>query len=167
MREDARPRPFCIFLRVSPGTTRNRSASPPKPLALDTISWGGLRDEGRRGAETAMRSVMKTMVIALALLAGSAMAAEPAVHEGDIVLQDFRFASGETLPELKLHYRTLGTLQKDASNAVLIMHGTGGSGAQFLRPEFAGELFRAGGELDSAKFFIVLPDGIGHGQSSK
>ena len=114
---------------------------------------------------------MKTIALALALFAGAAVAAEPVVHEGDFVVKDFRFASGETLPELRLHYRTLGTLQRDArgvaNNAVLIMHGTGGSGAQFLRPEFAGELFRAGGELDSARFFIILPDGVGHGQSSK
>lgn len=113
----------------------------------------------------------KTIAMALILFAGAACAAEPAVHEGDFVLKDFRFASGETLPELKLHYRTLGTLQRDAqgvaNNAVLIMHGTGGTGAQFLRPEFAGELFRAGGELDTSRFFIVLTDGIGHGQSSK
>jgi homoserine O-acetyltransferase len=106
---------------------------------------------------------MKTMAIALMLAAGAAVAAEPAVHEGDFMVRNFRFASGETLPELRLHYRTLGV----ANNAVLIMHGTGGTGAQFLRPEFAGELFRAGGELDSARFFIILPDGIGHGQSSK
>jgi homoserine O-acetyltransferase len=114
---------------------------------------------------------MKTIALALALFAGAAVAAAPAVHEGDFVLKDFRFASGETLPELRLHYRTIGALQRDAkgvaNNAVLIMHGTGGTGAQFLRPEFAGELFRAGGELDSSRFFIVLPDGIGHGQSSK
>jgi homoserine O-acetyltransferase len=114
---------------------------------------------------------MKTIAMALALLAATVVAAEPAVHEDDFVLQDFRFASGETLPELRLHYRTIGTAQRDAhgvvNNAVLIMHGTGGTGAQFLRPEFSGELFRTGGELDSARFFIVLPDGIGHGQSSK
>jgi homoserine O-acetyltransferase len=98
-------------------------------------------------------------------------AEEPAVHEGDFVLKNFRFASSETLPELRLHYRTLGKLQRDAkgvaSNAVLIMHGTGGTGAQFLRPEFSGELFRAGGELDTSRFFVILPDGIGHGKSSK
>ncbi|HKS56988.1 MAG TPA: alpha/beta fold hydrolase [Steroidobacteraceae bacterium] len=113
----------------------------------------------------------KTIAMALVLFASAAFAAEPAVHEGDFVLKDFRFASGETLPELNLHYRTLGTLQRDAqgvaNNAVLIMHGTGGTGAQFLRPEFAGELFRAGGELDTSRFFIVLTDGIGHGKSSK
>jgi homoserine O-acetyltransferase len=114
---------------------------------------------------------MKLALALLAFVAGTAVAAEPAVHEGDFVLKDFRFASGETLPELRLHYRTIGSLQRDArgmaNNAVLIMHGTGGSGAQFLRPEFSEQLFRAGGELDSARFFIVLPDGIGHGQSSK
>ena len=95
----------------------------------------------------------------------------PAVTEETFVLKDFQFRSGESLPELRLHYRTLGRLQRDVQgvvrNAVLIMHGTGGSGAQFLRPEFAGELFRSGGLLDAARYFIVLPDGIGHGQSSK
>ena len=80
-------------------------------------------------------------------------------------------ASGETLPELRIHYRTLGKPEKDAqgktTNAVLIMHGTTGSGGQFFRPEFAGELFGPGQPLDATKFFIVLPDGIGHGKSSK
>lgn len=114
---------------------------------------------------------MKLLAIALALFASAAFAQEPAVHEGDFVMKNFRFASGETLPELRLHYRTLGKLQRDAKgvarNAVLVMHGTGGTGAQFLRPEFAGELFRAGGELDTARYFVILPDGIGHGKSSK
>ncbi|MBA3385705.1 MAG: alpha/beta fold hydrolase [Chthoniobacterales bacterium] len=91
--------------------------------------------------------------------------------EGNLVLPNFRFASGETLPELRIHYRTMGELEKDeqgvARNAVLITHGTTGSGAQFLRPEFAGELFGAGQPLDAAKFFIIMPDGIGHGKSSK
>ena len=95
----------------------------------------------------------------------------PAPTEGDFTIRDFKFASGETLPELRLHYRTLGTPQKDAqgktTNAVLIMHGTTGSGAQFIRPEFAGELFGKDQPLDATKFFIVLPDGIGHGKSSK
>jgi homoserine O-acetyltransferase len=108
-------------------------------------------------------------LIALPMFA--AAADYPAPTEGDFVLRDFRFASGETLPELRLHYRTLGKLAKDAqgrvTNAVWIGHGTGGSGAQFLRPEFAGELFGAGQLLDATKFFIVLPDGIGHGKSSK
>src|SRR5437899_6869393 len=87
-----------------------------------------------------------------------------AVSEGDFVLRNFRFASGETLPELRLHYRTLGT---PGSPAVLVLHGTTGSGAQFLGQSFAGELFGPGQLLDPAKYFIVLPDGIGHGNSSK
>jgi len=95
----------------------------------------------------------------------------PAPTEGDYTIRDFKFASGETLPELHLHYRTLGKPEKDAqgktTNAVLIMHGTTGSGAQFIRPEFAGELFGNDEPLDATKFFIVLPDGIGHGKSSK
>jgi homoserine O-acetyltransferase len=99
-----------------------------------------------------------------------AHAAEVAPQQGDFVIQDFAFQSGESLPQLRLHYRTLGTLRRDsngrASNAVLIMHGTGGSGTQFLRPEFT-ELFAAGAPLDTEKYFIVLPDAIGHGQSSK
>jgi homoserine O-acetyltransferase len=95
----------------------------------------------------------------------------PAPAEGDYTIRDFKFTSGETLPELRMHYRTLGKAEKDAqgktTNAVLVMHGTTGSGAQFIRPEFAGELFGDGQPLDAAKFFIVLPDGIGHGKSSK
>ena len=95
----------------------------------------------------------------------------PTPTEGDYTLRDFKFPSGETLPELRLHYRTLGKPEKDAqgktTNAVLIMHGTTGSGAQFIRPEFAGELFGNDQPLDATKFFIVLPDGIGHGKSSK
>lgn len=116
---------------------------------------------------------MKSFALALFLAAaGVARAAEyPAPVEGDFVVHDFKFASGETLPELRLHYRTIGQPVKDEKglvrNAVLIMHGTTGSGAQFIRPEFAGELFGAGQLLDATKFFIVLPDGIGHGKSSK
>lgn len=95
----------------------------------------------------------------------------PAPTEGDYVIHNFKFTSGETLPELRIHYRTLGKIEKDASgkvsNAVLIMHGTTGSGAQFIRPEFAGELFGKDQPLDATRFFIVLPDGIGHGKSSK
>ena len=106
------------------------------------------------------------------LAASFAFAADyPTPTEGDYTIRDFQFTSGETLPELRLHYRTLGKPEKDAqgktTNAVLIMHGTTGSGAQFIRPEFAGELFGKDQPLDATKFFIVLPDGIGHGKSSK
>src|ERR1043165_4372281 len=95
----------------------------------------------------------------------------PAPVEGDYLIRDFRFKSGETLPELKLHYTTLCTPVRDANgmvrNAVLIMHGTGGAGNQFLTEQFAGVLFGAGQLLDATKYFVVLPDGIGRGKSSK
>jgi homoserine O-acetyltransferase/O-succinyltransferase len=87
-----------------------------------------------------------------------------AVSEGNVVVPQFRFASGETLQELKLHYRTLG---KPGAPAVLVLHGTTGSGAQFLGESFAGALFGPGQLLDAEKHFIILPDGIGHGASSK
>jgi len=83
---------------------------------------------------------------------------------GSFVIRNFRFASGETLPELRLHYRTLGRPHR---NAVLILHGTGGSGSQFLSPQFAGELYGAGQPLDTATHYVILPDNIGHGRSSK
>jgi homoserine O-acetyltransferase len=91
--------------------------------------------------------------------------------QGDFIIKEFRFESGEVLPELKLHYRTLGTPVRDEKgiirNAVLILHGTGGAGTQFLSEAFAGVLFGPGQLLDAAKYFIILPDNIGHGQSSK
>ena len=104
------------------------------------------------------------------MLATAAPAApEPAAH--DYVVKDFHFRSGETLPQLRIHYYTLGQPRRDAAghvtNAVLILHGTGGTGRQFLAPQFADVLFAPGGLLDPAKYFIVLPDGIGHGGSSK
>jgi homoserine O-acetyltransferase len=120
-----------------------------------------------------MKPIIRILVVLLSVLVASvAPAADyPAPTEGDFTIRDFKFASGETLPELRLHYRTLGKPEKDAegktTNAVLIMHGTTGSGAQFIRPEFAGELFGKDQPLDATKFFIVLPDGIGHGKSSE
>ena len=93
------------------------------------------------------------------------------IHEDDFIINDFAFAGGETIRELRLHYRTLGSPRRDArgkvSNTVLILHGTTGSGAQFLRDSFAGELFGPGQLLDANHYFIILPDGIGHGGSSK
>jgi homoserine O-acetyltransferase len=95
----------------------------------------------------------------------------PPPVEGDFIIKDFHFASGESLPQLRIHYRTFGEPRADAAgvvrNAVLIMHGTGGSGGSLVREEFAGELFGPGQPLDATRFFIVLPDGIGHGKSSK
>jgi homoserine O-acetyltransferase len=120
-----------------------------------------------------MNPIIRIFVILSSVLVASAACAAdyPAPTEGDFTIHDFKFQSGETLPELRLHYRTLGKPEKDAqgktANAALIMHGTTGSGAQFIRPEFAGELFGKDEPLDATKFFIVLPDGIGHGKSSK
>jgi homoserine O-acetyltransferase len=95
----------------------------------------------------------------------------PAPREGDFVVHNFRFQSGETIPDVRMHYTTLGTAVKDASgrttNAVLILHGTGGTGHQFLRPIFAGVLFGPGQLLDASKYYIILPDNVGHGKSSK
>jgi homoserine O-acetyltransferase/O-succinyltransferase len=95
----------------------------------------------------------------------------PAPVDGDFVARDFRFSSGETLPALTLHYRTIGTPRRDGSgvvrNAVLILHGTGGTGAGFLSQTFGGELFGSGQLLDATRYFIILPDGVGHGKSSK
>ncbi len=120
-----------------------------------------------------MNPTIRIFALLLSILAASfgSSADYPAPSEGDYTIRDFKFSSGEILPELRLHYRTLGKLEKNAqgktTNAVLIMHGTTGSGAQFIRPEFAGELFGKDQPLDATKFFIVLPDGIGHGKSSK
>jgi len=96
---------------------------------------------------------------------------KPTPTEGDYVVHNFSFQSGETLPELRLHYTTFGKPAKDASgkvtNAVLILHGTGGTGHQFLAPQFVDVLFGPGQLLDASRYFIILPDNIGHGKSSK
>jgi homoserine O-acetyltransferase len=105
------------------------------------------------------------------LLLGMLAADYPAPVEANFIAKDFHFATGESLPELRIHYTTLGKPVRDAKgvvrNAVLITHGTTGSGHSLLSPNFAGQLFGAGQLLDATKYFIVLPDGIGHGQSSK
>jgi len=94
-----------------------------------------------------------------------------APQEGDYTVHDFHFQSGEILPEVRLHYYTLGKPLKDANgrttNAVLILHGTGGRGNNFLQPIFAGGLFGPNQLLDANKYFLILPDNIGHGRSSK
>ena len=115
--------------------------------------------------------LLEGLTCSLLFLFSPSQAAPPQPAEGDFVLRNFRFTSGETLPELRIHYRTYGTPRKDAGgvvgNAVLIMHGTGGTGAQFTGRGFAGELFNPGQPLDATKYFLILPDDIGHGRSSK
>jgi homoserine O-acetyltransferase len=108
-------------------------------------------------------------VVAVVTGGGGARAQVPAGQ--DFVIHDFHFASGETLPELRLHYLTFGSIRRNGAgqvvNAALIMHGTGGSATQFIRPEFSGQLFGPGQLLDTAHYFVILPDDIGHGGSSK
>jgi len=107
-------------------------------------------------------------VLVLFTLAGRTIAAP---SERDYVIRDFKFSDGESLDNLRIHFTTFGSPVKDASgmtrNAVLIMHGTTGSGHQFTIPEFSGVLFGPGGLLDTAQYFVILPDDIGHGKSSK
>jgi homoserine O-acetyltransferase/O-succinyltransferase len=125
-------------------------------------------------------TVLAVLSLSMATVAAAAPAPAPAptssgaelrVLDGDYVIRDFHFASGETLPELRLHYTYLGKPQKDAqgrvTNAVLILHGTGGSGRSLINDRFSGVLFGHGQLLDASKYFIILPDGIGHGKSSK
>lgn len=115
-------------------------------------------------------SLLVLLVLAPSRLPAAA-ATYPAPVEGDFVLRDFRFGSGESLAELRLHYRTIGAPRTNShgvvTNAVLALHGTTGSGASLLADSFAEVLFGHGGLLDARRFFIVLPDGIGHGKSSK
>lgn len=112
---------------------------------------------------------MLRSVFCLLALSALAIAADPV--EGDFIAKDFQFANGEKLSELRIHYTTLGKPVKDASgqvrNAVLIMHGTGGSGRAFLSRTFGGELFGDGQLFDTSKYFVILPDGLGQGKSSK
>jgi homoserine O-acetyltransferase len=95
----------------------------------------------------------------------------PGTKEGDYIVKDYKFTTGETLPELRLHYTTVGAPVKDAAgvvrNAVIVMHGTGGGGRGFLSASFGGILFAPGGLLDAATHYIVMPDDVGHGKSSK
>ena len=115
------------------------------------------------------------MILPLLFLAATAQApAAPKAwptREADVVLKDFHFADGETLPQLRIHYTTLGEPHRNSAgeidNAVMVLHGTGGDGHQFLRPQFADELYGPGQPLDIAKYWIILPDNIGHGKSSK
>lgn len=123
------------------------------------------------------RKLLRMLAIFAATAAVPVFAQQPAtfdathVAEGEHTIRDFRFGTGETLPQLRMHYRTIGKPHRDArgrvDNAVMILHGTGGSGAQFLQPHFANDLYGPGQPLDADRYFIILPDNIGHGGSSK
>ncbi len=129
-------------------------------------------------SDMALIPLLAGVLLALspALAGAPAAAALPTTHtptptQADFVAHEFKFRSGESLPQLRLHYTTFGQPHRGADgrvdNAVLILHGTGGSGAQFLGERFAGELFGPGQPLDAGRFFLILPDNLGHGASSK
>jgi homoserine O-acetyltransferase len=104
-------------------------------------------------------------VLALVLLSGTARAGDyPAPREADWIARDFKFHTGEVMPELKLHYLTIGD---PAGLPVLVLHGNGGAAGSMLTPAFAGELFGPGQALDASKYYIVIPDALGHGKSAK
>lgn len=103
--------------------------------------------------------------LSLPAISISAMAADyPAPKQGDWIAKNFKFHTGETMPELRLHYTTVG---EPSGQPVLVLHGSGGSAASMLAASFGGELFGAGQPLDASKYYIIIPDGIGHGKSSK
>ena len=114
---------------------------------------------------TPMMLFRPVSVIALVLLSAVALAAEyPAPKQGDWVAHDFRFHTGEVMSEVRLHYTTIG----DPSGIpVVVLHGSGGSANNMLTPAFAGQLFGPGQPLDAKKYFIIIPDALGHGSSSK
>jgi len=121
-----------------------------------------------------MRTLARALTISMLLLAPFIVSQDTAkfhATEGDFVAYNFKFRSGEQLSELRLHYTTFGQPVRDSqghvANAVLLLHGTGGSGHQFFAPQFADELFGPGQPLDLAHYYVIAPDGIGHGKSSK
>ena len=112
-----------------------------------------------------MEFLRTALSAAVAVTAFAAFAADyPAPKEADWIARDFKFHTGETMPELRLHYTTIGV---PTGQPVLVLHGSGGSAANMLTPAFAGELFGPGQPLDASKYYIIIPDGLGHGKSSK
>lgn len=112
-----------------------------------------------------MKASFAALSAVLLSVSTSVFAADyPAPKQGDWVARDFKFHTGEVMPDLKLHYTTVG---EPTGQPVLVLHGTGGSGASMLTPAFAGELFGPGQPLDASKYYIIIPDAIGHGKSSK
>ena len=125
-----------------------------------------------------MKSLIVTVALSCSLCLCAQAGSKPeathqrwATQDGEVTLHDFQFGTGDKIPELRLHYLTLGTPHRNESgrvdNAVLLLHGTGGNAHSLLNPVFSDVLFVPGGVLDIEKYFIILPDEIGHGQSSK
>ncbi len=116
-------------------------------------------------------AVLFLLISFAAVLKAQQPSSSPTPKEGDYVSRDFHFKSGDTMPEVRIHYAAFGTPARNASgrvtNAVLLLHGTSGTGRQFLAPQFAGVLFGPGQLLDVTRYYVILPDNIGHGKSSK
>jgi homoserine O-acetyltransferase len=114
---------------------------------------------------------MLSLLLALAAQTAALPAKTWPTHEQDVILKDFHFRDGEALPQVRMHVTTLGTPHRNAAgqidNAVMVLHGTGGSGKNFLVPQFADELYGPGQPLDINRYYVILPDNIGHGGSSK
>jgi homoserine O-acetyltransferase/O-succinyltransferase len=112
-----------------------------------------------------MEFLRAALCAAFVLTSFAAVAADyPAPKQGDWIAKDFKFHTGATMPELRLHYTTVG---EPTGQPVLVLHGSGGDASRMLTAEFAGQLFGPGQPLDASKYYIIIPDGIGHGQSSK
>jgi len=129
---------------------------------------------GRIPATGAFAMPVRALAIVALLLGTVSAAAEtkwPNYQEADFVIKDYVFKSGESLPEVKIHYRSLGTPKRDAAgnvvNAVLLLQGNTGTSANWLRPSLADELFGAGQPLDAVQYFVIMPDALGRGGSSK
>jgi homoserine O-acetyltransferase len=155
------------------GCQRGRAQGCPNAWRRDKLrapEWTSLRTKHEVGPlhRTLLRILYTVIVIAVMANAAPAQASRAGA---EFVIHDFKFADGESLPELRIHYITLGSPRRDAiglvRNAVIVLHGTTGSGAGFLSRNFGGELFGPGRLLDTASYYVVLPDGIGHGRSSK
>jgi len=112
-----------------------------------------------------MKCLRTALSVIFAMTSLTALAADyPAPHQSDFIAKNFKFHTGEVMADLKLHYATLG---EPSGQPVLVLHGTGGSAASMLTPAFAGELFGPGQPLDATKYFIIIPDALGHGKSAK
>src|SRR5579871_6556177 len=119
----------------------------------------------RNFGSAAIPSILVAVCCVISAMVSTAVAAEyPQPKQGDFIAKDFKFHGGEVMETLKLHYTTVG---EPTGLPVLVLHGSGGSAASMLTPSFAGELFGTGQPLDASKYFIIIPDGIGHGKSSK
>jgi homoserine O-acetyltransferase/O-succinyltransferase len=150
-------------------------------VRLTTQIWKRPRHPLSKPGENAMTLISRSsrFLLVIALVAGTSVATAvraaapsyPDQKEGDFTVRDFRFQGGETLPEVRLHYTTLGTPQRDqaghVTNAVLLLHGTSVTGKTYLGPTLAGELFGPGQPLDASRYYIILPDGLGRGGSTK